>query len=169
MRSGTITFAGTSLVGMASERIVRLGLGLVPEGRHIFETLSVGENLKLGMRASRGRPTAAEVAALVDERFPVLHRFLDTPAGRLSGGEQQQLAIARAMAAKPDIVVLDEPSLGLAPLMVDQVFELIKQAARPGRLHPPRRAERAPPRSRSRIAATCSSRAASCSRETPAS
>jgi branched-chain amino acid transport system ATP-binding protein len=127
VRSGTITFAGTSLVGMASERIVRLGLGLVPEGRHIFETLSVGENLKLGMRASRGRTTAEEVAALVDERFPVLHRFLDTPAGRLSGGEQQQLAIARAMAAKPDMLLLDEPSLGLAPLMVDQVFELIKQ------------------------------------------
>jgi branched-chain amino acid transport system ATP-binding protein len=126
-RSGTVTFDGTSLLGLPSERIVRLGLGLVPEGRHIFETLTVGENLKLGMMASRGRTTAAEFAELVDERFPVLRRFLDTPAGRLSGGEQQQLAIARAMAARPDMLLLDEPSLGLAPMVVDRVFELIEQ------------------------------------------
>jgi branched-chain amino acid transport system ATP-binding protein len=126
-RSGTVTFDGTSLLGLPSERIVRLGLGLVPEGRHIFETLTVGENLKLGMMASRGRTTAAEFAELVDERFPILRRFLATPAGRLSGGEQQQLAIARAMAARPDILLLDEPSLGLAPMVVDKVFELIEQ------------------------------------------
>ena len=126
-RDGSVTFAGTSLLGLPSERIVRLGLGLVPEGRHIFETLSVGENLKLGMMASRGRTTPAEVSELVDARFPVLQQYLDTPAGRLSGGEQQQLAIARAMAAKPDLLLLDEPSLGLAPLIVEQVFDLIEQ------------------------------------------
>ncbi len=126
-RDGAVTFGETSLLGLASEKIVRLGLGLVPEGRHIFETLSVGENLKLGMMASRGRTTAAEVDELVDARFPILRRYLDTPAGRLSGGEQQQLAIARAMAAKPVMLLLDEPSLGLAPMMVDEVFGLIEQ------------------------------------------
>ena len=126
-RDGAVTFGETSLLGLASEKIVRLGLGLVPEGRHIFETLSVGENLKLGMMASRGRTTAAEVDELVDARFPILGRYLDTPAGRLSGGEQQQLAIARAMAAKPGMLLLDEPSLGLAPMMVDEVFGLIEQ------------------------------------------
>jgi len=131
-RGGAVTFDGTSLLGLASERIVRLGLGLVPEGRHIFETLSVGENLKLGMMASRGQTTAVEVDKLVDARFPVLRRFLDTPAGRLSGGEQQQLAIARAMAAKPDMLLLDEPSLGLAPMVVDKVFELIEQLSAQG-------------------------------------
>jgi branched-chain amino acid transport system ATP-binding protein len=124
---GAVSFDGTSLLGLSSERIVRLGLSLVPEGRHIFETLTVGENLKLGMMASRGRATAAELGELVDARFPVLHRYLHTPAGRLSGGEQQQLAIARAMACKPDMLLLDEPSLGLAPLIVGHVFELIEQ------------------------------------------
>jgi branched-chain amino acid transport system ATP-binding protein len=122
---GRIEFDGRSITGMKPERIVARGLGLVPEGRHIFETLSVGENLKLGLMASGGRTTQAELDELVERRFPVLGRYLDGPAGRLSGGEQQQLAIARTMAAKPRMLLLDEPSLGLAPLLVDQVFELI--------------------------------------------
>jgi branched-chain amino acid transport system ATP-binding protein len=125
--SGAIIFDGESLGGRAPERIVAKGLGLVPEGRHIFETLSVGENLRLGLMASRGRTTQSEVDELVERRFPVLQRFLDTPAGRLSGGEQQQLAIARTMAAKPRLLLLDEPSLGLAPLLVEEVFGLVEQ------------------------------------------
>jgi branched-chain amino acid transport system ATP-binding protein len=126
-RRGQITFEERSLAGVAPEHIVGRGLGLVPEGRHIFETLSVGENLKLGLMASRGRTTRAEFDDLVERRFPVLARSLDTPAGRLSGGEQQQLAIARTMAAKPRMLLLDEPSLGLAPLLVDEVFQLVEQ------------------------------------------
>ena len=126
-RQGSVTFEEQGLLGVAPERIVGRGLGLVPEGRHIFETLSVGENLKLGLMASRGRTTQAELDELVDKRFPVLARYLNTPAGRLSGGEQQQLAIARTMAAKPRMLLLDEPSLGLAPLLVDEVFELVQQ------------------------------------------
>jgi branched-chain amino acid transport system ATP-binding protein len=125
--SGEISFDGESLAGRAPERIVAKGLGLVPEGRHIFETLSVGENLRLGLLASRGRTTQSEVDELVERRFPVLQRFLETPAGRLSGGEQQQLAIARTMAAKPRLLLLDEPSLGLAPLLVEEVFGLVEQ------------------------------------------
>lgn len=126
-RDGSVAFEGQALVGVAPERIVGRGLGLVPEGRHIFETLSVGENLKLGLMASRGRTTQAEVDELVDRHFSVLAGYLNTPAGRLSGGEQQQLAIARTMAAKPRMLLLDEPSLGLAPLLVDEVFGLVQQ------------------------------------------
>lgn len=125
--SGRVEFQGRSLAGSKPEKIVARGLALVPEGRHIFETLSVGENLKLGLMASGGRTTPEEVDELVERRFPVLARYLNGPAGLLSGGEQQQLAIARTMAAKPRMLLLDEPSLGLAPLLVDQVFELVRQ------------------------------------------
>ena len=129
---GRITFADKEIGGLEAERIARLGLGLVPEGRHVFETLSVGENLKLGLLASAGRTTEAQLNELLEHRFPVLIRYLDAPAGRLSGGEQQQLAIARAMAARPRMLLLDEPSLGLAPLLVDEVFALIAQLGEEG-------------------------------------
>jgi branched-chain amino acid transport system ATP-binding protein len=126
-RDGRVALREQPLVGVKPEKIAARGLALVPEGRHIFETLSVGENLKLGLMASRGRTTPAEVDELVERRFSVLGGYMNTPAGRLSGGEQQQLAIARAMAAKPQLLLLDEPSLGLAPLMVDEVFGLVQQ------------------------------------------
>lgn len=119
---GSIKFDGTSIVGQSPERIARQGVSLVPEGRHVFGSLSVEENLRLG---TVGRRNAQPREALQDvfERFPVLERYRETSAGKLSGGEQQQLAIGRALISKPRLLLLDEPSLGLAPLMVDLVFD----------------------------------------------
>lgn len=126
-RSGSITFEGRSLVGLPPEKIASLGISLVPEGRHIFGTLTVKENLDVGATLRRDRRQCREDLFQLLDRFPVLGRYSEVPASRLSGGEQQQLAIARALLAKPKLMLLDEPSLGLAPLIVDQIFDLLKE------------------------------------------
>jgi branched-chain amino acid transport system ATP-binding protein len=122
--AGAITFDGESLVGERPEVIARRGIGLVPEGRHIFGKLTVMENLRLGGSiAGRGGVTGRIEEVL--ERFPDLKRYVKSNAGRLSGGEQQQLAIARALVARPRLMLLDEPSLGLAPLIVRKVLDTL--------------------------------------------
>jgi branched-chain amino acid transport system ATP-binding protein len=120
--SGQVALEDRVLTGMAPERIARMGIALVPEGRHIFKTLTVVENLRLGAREDQSE-ARMEVALA---RFPVLRERARQRADRLSGGEQQQLAIARALLGEPKLLVLDEPSLGLAPKMIDVIYELLQ-------------------------------------------
>jgi branched-chain amino acid transport system ATP-binding protein len=122
---GDIRFSGRSIRGRAPERVARAGIALVPEGRRIYPHLTVDENLKLGFAAARRRGSRAKVLSELRELFPVLGRYRKHLGGVLSGGEQQQLAIARALAAEPELILLDEPSLGLAPTVVDAVFEAL--------------------------------------------
>ncbi|MFN2464389.1 MAG: ABC transporter ATP-binding protein [Candidatus Dormibacteria bacterium] len=124
-RGGSVRFAGVDLLKLKPPGIVALGLVQVPEGREVFARMSVAENLALGAwrRRDRGAVTAETTQLL--ERFPILGRRRGQAAGLLSGGEQQILAIARGLLAGPRLMVLDEPSLGLAPQMVDEVFEIV--------------------------------------------
>jgi branched-chain amino acid transport system ATP-binding protein len=119
---GEIALGGRSLRGLTPETIARLGVALVPEGRHIFSALTVDENLRLGLAARRERAGLDEDLAWVRGLFPVLDEYRGRHAGALSGGQQQQLAIARALLARPSVLLLDEPSLGLAPTVVEAVF-----------------------------------------------
>jgi branched-chain amino acid transport system ATP-binding protein len=123
--SGSITFRGETIVGQSLEKTVRRGIALVPEGRHVFSGLTVHENLKLGatIRTSQ-REIDADIASYL-EIFPILAERRNEPAGRLSGGEQQMLVIARALLSNPTLLMLDEPSLGLAPKITDRIYEII--------------------------------------------
>ena len=122
---GSITFEGASIIGKSPEQIARLGISLVPEGRDIFPSLTVEENLRLGAFIQKEKNAYKRNLEEVFELFPVLKERFQQAGGTLSGGEQQQLAIARALMSNPRLLMLDEPSLGLAPALVDQIFELI--------------------------------------------
>ena len=131
-RGGHIRFGDRSLRGRSPESIARAGIALVPEGRRLFAELTVDENLRLGLAARpRSNGIDADIAD-VAELFPIVEEFRDRQAGALSGGQQQQLAIARALVARPSILLLDEPSLGLAPTVVDLVFSTLKTISERG-------------------------------------
>lgn len=120
VRAGTIEFDGRRIDGMAGHDIVRLGLTMCPEGRQVFPDMSVRENLEMGAHARRDRQQASDLDAMLD-LFPVLRQRARQRAGTLSGGEQEMLAIARALMSKPKLCIFDEPSLGLAPKIVAEV------------------------------------------------
>jgi len=129
---GEVFFAGRKLSGLKPEEVVNAGISLVPEGRRLFSRLTVKENLELGAYVSRARPSSKESLEQAYELFPILKTRSGQVAGSLSGGEQQMLAIARSMMSRPSILMLDEPSLGLSPLIVKVMFELIESLNRAG-------------------------------------
>ena len=124
---GSVRFDGQEIAGWRPPRIVALGLVQVPEGRAVLPQMSVLENLQLGGYRRRDREALRRDLAAMQERFPILGQRRDLPAGSLSGGEQQLLAIARGLLARPRLLLLDEPSMGLAPHLVRQVFEVVRE------------------------------------------
>ena len=130
--SGSITYDGTELLGMSINKILELGIAQVPEGRRVFTNLSVLENLKIGAYLRRDKAGIQKDIEWVYELFPRLKERSWQMAGTLSGGEQQMLAVGRALMSRPKLMMMDEPSLGLAPLVVKGIFEIIREINRQG-------------------------------------
>jgi branched-chain amino acid transport system ATP-binding protein len=129
-QKGTVTLEGRPIHGLDPDRVARLGLSHVPEGREVFPFLSVRENLRMGAYTRRDADGVARDLEMVVDYFPVLAARAEQRAGSLSGGEQQMLAIARALMARPKVMLLDEPSLGLAPKLVKDIFDIIRRINR---------------------------------------
>ena len=129
-QKGSVTLEGRPIHGLDPDRVARLGLSHVPEGREVFPFLSVRENLRMGAYARRDADGVAQDLEMVTEYFPVLSARAEQRAGSLSGGEQQMLAIGRALMARPKVMLLDEPSLGLAPKLVKDIFDIIRRINR---------------------------------------
>ena len=129
--TGNVEFEGSSLLGVPAHKIVNRGMALCPEGRRIFLQLSVQENLEMGAY-TRSSAEIADLIASVYERFPRLKERYKQVAGTLSGGEQQMLAMGRALMSKPKLMMLDEPSMGLAPILVEKIFQIIEELNKAG-------------------------------------
>ncbi|MBC7951930.1 MAG: ABC transporter ATP-binding protein [Rhodospirillaceae bacterium] len=131
LTSGTICFDGADITRMAAEKRVALGIAQVPEGRQVFGPLSVEDNLLLGAYGRRGKDVGADMERMY-ALFPILKQKRALPAGTLSGGQQQMLAMARALMSHPRLLLLDEPSMGLAPLLVAEIFQAVQELKRQG-------------------------------------
>ena len=131
-KAGTVIYDNTDITHMPCHKIVHLGLSQVPEGRRVFQELSVYDNLLMGAYINKDKKKVKEDIEMICQRFPRLGERRNQIAGTLSGGEQQMLAMGRALMSHPKLLMLDEPSMGLSPLLVDQVFELIQEINREG-------------------------------------
>lgn len=132
IQSGSIYFLGDRIDDLTSHKRVEIGLVQVPEGRRVFPKLNVFENLRIGSFIKRAKQRRGETLETIFDMFPVLASRKDQMAGTLSGGEQQMLAIARALMSLPNLLMMDEPSLGLAPIIVNNIYEIVKEVNRKG-------------------------------------
>ena len=131
-KRGTVLFEGKDITKIPAHKIVSLGMAHVPEGRRVFAELSVYENLKMGAYTRKDKAEIDATLAMVYERFPRLEERKNQLAGTLSGGEQQMLAMGRALMSHPKIILMDEPSMGLSPILVNQIFDIIEEVSKSG-------------------------------------
>lgn len=131
-KRGTVMFEGKDITKVPAHKIVSLGMAHVPEGRRVFAELSVYENLKMGAYTRKDKAEIDETLAMVYRRFPRLEERKNQLAGTLSGGEQQMLAMGRALMSHPKIILMDEPSMGLSPILVNQIFDIIEEVSKSG-------------------------------------